>query len=179
MLFRSEIPLLVVLLTAALKAGGAGASEFSLAQVVSYQQANGSFGLNITMIPALLSFLCFIPGTMGCVPFDLPEAEPELLEGPLLEYSGSLLAMFNIMSALKLVIVTGLGVVLFFPGTVAGGALVNLGWFVFKCLMFMLVAVTLVRTATGRLRTDQTFKFYLKYPSVLAYVSLGLTLLLK
>ena len=179
LMFAYEIPLLVVLLTIALKAGGAEGSEFSLAQVVAYQHANGSFGFNLSMLPAFIAFLCFIPGTMGAVPFDLPEAEPELLEGPLLEYSGPLLAMFNLMSALKLVVVMGLGVTLFFPGTIAGGALANLLWFVFKCLILMLVSVTIVRTATGRLRTDQTFKFYLKYPSVLAYVSLGLTLLLK
>jgi NADH-quinone oxidoreductase subunit H len=43
----------------------------------------------------------------------------------------------------------------------------------------MLFSVTLVRASMGRLRTDQTFKFYLKYPATLAYVSLGLTYFIR
>lgn len=52
---------------------------------------------------------------MGVVPFDIPEAETELIEGPLLEYGGPLLAMFQITSAFKTFVVLGLGVALFFP----------------------------------------------------------------
>ena len=51
------------------------------------------------MIPALLAYLIFLPGTMGVPPFDIPEAETEVLEGPLLEYGGPLLALFQIGSA--------------------------------------------------------------------------------
>ena len=45
-------------------------------------------GFNPVMIPALLAHLIFLPGTMGVPPFDIPEAETEVLEGPLLEYGG-------------------------------------------------------------------------------------------
>lgn len=180
LMFAYEIPLLVVLLTVALKVGYAsGGAEFSLAQVVAYQMEHGSLLFDPVMWPAFIAFLLFIPGTLGSVPFDLAEAETEVLEGPLLEYSGPGLAMFHFMFALKMVVVMGLGVVLFFPGTLGANPLVNLVWFCFKCTALMLFSVTLVRAATGRLRTDQTFKFYLKYPSGLAYVSLGLTYLLR
>lgn len=174
-----EVPLLMILLTVAMLAGkalngGAWGAEFSLLKIVAWQQQAGSFGFNPAMIPALLAYLIFLPGTMGVVPFDIPEAETEIIEGPLLEYGGPLLALFQITSALKTFVVLGLGVALFFPGTISGFWLVNLVWFLLKCLALMLVALTLVKSATGRFRIDQAFRFYLTVPTALALCSLVL-----
>lgn len=105
-------------------------------------------------------------------PFDIPEAETEIIEGPLLEYSGAALACFNLTSALKAIVVLGFGVVMFFPGTVPGGMIANVGWFLLKCLALMFVSITLVKSATGRFRVDQAFSFYLKVPTLLAAISL-------
>lgn len=90
MMLAYEIPLLAVLLAVALKVGhatGVGA-ELSLASVVAYQASTGMLGLDPVMLPALLAYLLFLPGTAGVPPFDIPEAETEIIEGPLLEYSG-------------------------------------------------------------------------------------------
>ena len=176
MMLAYETPLLTILLAVAMlvgKATGTGA-EFSLLAIVDWQQNAGSLGLNPVMIPALLAYLIFLPGTMGVPPFDIPEAETEVLEGPLLEYGGPLLALFQIGSALKTFVVLGLGVALFFPGTISDFWIVNLIWFVFKCLVLMLLSLTLVKSATGRFRIDQAFRFYVKVPTVLALVSLVL-----
>ena len=169
MMLAYETPLLMILLAVAMlvgKATGTGA-EFSLLAIVDWQQNAGSLGLNPVMIPALLAYLIFLPGTMGVPPFDIPEAETEVLEGPLLE-------LFQIGSALKTFVVLGLGVALFFPGTISDFWIVNLIWFVFKCLVLMLLSLTLVKSATGRFRIDQAFRFYVKVPTVLALVSLVL-----
>lgn len=171
-MFAYEIPLLMVILAVAMKVGQGNGAEFSLGAVVAYQHANGSFAFNWAMIPALLAYLAVLPGTMGAVPFDVPEAETEIIEGPLLEYSGPALAFFHIASALKTVVVLGLGVVLFFPGTIGDSIVLNLLWFVFKCLVLMFVSLTLVKSATGRFRVEQAFSFYLKYPAGLAFISL-------
>lgn len=176
MMLAYETPLLMILLAVAMlvgKATGTGA-EFSLLAIVDWQQGAGSLGLNPVMIPALLAYLIFLPGTMGVPPFDIPEAETEVLEGPLLEYGGPLLALFQIGSALKTFVVLGLGVALFFPGTISDFWIVNLVWFVFKCLVLMLLSLTLVKSATGRFRIDQAFRFYVKVPTALALVSLVL-----
>lgn len=173
-MFAYEIPLLMIILAVAMKVGQGSGAEFSLGAVVAYQQEHGSFAFNLTMIPALLAYLMFLPGTMGAVPFDVPEAETEIIEGPLLEYSGPALGFFQIASALKSVVVLGLGVVLFFPGTLGDGMFVNLVWFMFKCLALMFVSLTLVKSATGRFRLEQAFSFYLKYPAGLAFISLVL-----
>lgn len=180
MMLAYEVPLLMVLMAVALKAGSlAGTTvEFSLAAIVNLQHLHGSFGLDPVMFPALLAWMVFLPATMGVPPFDVPEAETELLEGPLLEYSGVLLAMFHLASAIKTVVALGLGVVLFFPGTLPiagfGGILANTALFMFKCLVFMLPGITYARARYGRFRIDQALRFFLTWPTGLALVSLVL-----
>lgn len=172
-----ETPLLMILLAVAMivgKAmnGGAWGAEFSLLHIVSWQQENGVLGFNPVMIPAFVAYLIFLPGTMGVAPFDLPEAETEILEGPLLEYGGPLLALFQITSALKTFVLLGLGVVLFFPGTICPWWPINLLWFLFKCFVLMVCSLTLVKSATGRYRIEQAFRFYITVPTALALCSL-------
>lgn len=171
-----EVPLLMVMIAVAAKVGaatGTGA-EFSLTKIVAYQQAHGSFGFSLVMLPALLAWLAFLPATSGVPPFDQAEAEQEILEGPLLEYSGGLLALFNITSAVKTVVVVALGVLLFFPGTISDFMIINVIWFVFKCLLFLVLPLTVVKASTGRFRIDQAMSFFFKYPALLALLSLVL-----
>lgn len=169
-----ETPLLMTLLAVAMLAGKGmgGGAEFSLLKIVNWQHATGSLGFNPAMVPAFLAYLIFIPGTMGVVPFDIPEAETEIIEGPLLEYGGPLLALFQITSALKTFVVLGLGVALFFPGIISDWWPVNLLWFMLKCFGLMLISMTLVKSATGRFRIDQAFRFYVTVPTALALASL-------
>ena len=70
--------------------------------------------------------------------------------------------------------VLGLGVALFFPGTISDLWPVNLLWFLLKCLALMLLSLTLVKSAMGRLRIDQAFRFYVTVPTGLALLSLVL-----
>jgi formate hydrogenlyase subunit 4 len=177
MMIAYELILLVVMLCIAYKVGYAtgDTAVFSLNVIMQYQLTHGSFLFDWTMIPAFVAFLMFIPGIIGTVPFDIAEAETEVLEGPILEYSGSGLALFNLMSALKLIVVLGLGIVLFFPMTLGDSMIVNMIWFFVKCLILMTVAITVVRAATGRMRVEQAFRFYLGIPLILSFISLALT----
>jgi len=179
LMFAYEMPLVAAFLAVAVRVGGADGARFSLDAIMSYQYLHGPLLLDPVMIPAVLALLVFIPGTMASGLFDIPEAEPEVIEGPLLEYSGPLLAVFNLMSAVKLVVVLELAVALLCPNPIGGGVLVNLAWHVFKCLALLLVSVTCFRAATGRLRLDQGFSFFVKYTSPLALVSLGLAVMLR
>lgn len=174
-----EIPLIIVFLTVAAKVGmaGGGLADFSLSHIVNYQLHNGSLLFDITMLPAVLAFLCCIPGTIGVIPFDIPEAETEITEGPLLEYSGSGLAMFKLTGGIKLVVISALAVALFFPATIGGFWLVNILLFILKCLFIIITTITFVRATRARMRIDQAFRFYLIFPSALALLSLGLTLI--
>lgn len=182
-MFAYEMPLIASFLAVAVRVGGAAGSLFSLDAIMAYQMQNGPLLFDPVMMPAALALIIFIPGTMGHGLFDIPEAEPEVIEGPLLEYSGPLLAVFHLMSAVKLVVVLELAVALLFPNPLvdagAGGVLVNLAWHIGKCLVLLMVSVTCFRAATGRLRLDQGFAFFVKYTSPLALLSLGLAYMLR
>ena len=149
--------------------------SFSLNDILAYQARHGANLFDPVMWPALLAFLAFYPANLGIVPFDIPEAETEVLEGPLLEYSGPALGLFKMMSALKAVVVLGLGIALFLPLAPAGlGALpVHL----LKLVVLMLAGVTLLRISMGRMRIDQAFTFFLKWPLALSLLSLAIVAL--
>jgi len=93
------------------------------------------------------------------VPFDLSEAETELMEGPLMEYSGPKLALFKYAQMARLVIYSALFVNLFVPW---GSALAfPLGWLLFWLKVCGLVLlVTLVAATHARYRIDQALRFF-------------------
>jgi formate hydrogenlyase subunit 4 len=165
-----EGPLVLVVAAVALRTG-----SFSLNDILAYQARHGANLFDPVMWPALLAFLAFYPANLGIVPFDIPEAETEVLEGPLLEYSGPALGLFKMMSALKAVVVLGLGIALFLPLAPAGlGALpVHL----LKLVVLMLAGVTLLRISMGRMRIDQAFSFFLRWPLALSLLSLAIVAL--
>lgn len=103
----------------------------------------------------LLSFQAFVQR----VPFDVSEAETELMDGPLMEYSGPKLALFKYAQMVKLVIYSSLFVALFIPwGT---GLAVPLGWLLFWLKVFALVLlVTLVAATHARYRIDQAIRYF-------------------
>jgi formate hydrogenlyase subunit 4 len=167
-----EGPLLLVLISVAMKTGLAQGDliTFSLMDIVHYQQDNGSFLFDPWMWPAVLAYLSIIPANLGIPPFDIPEAESEVLEGPLCEYSGPALALFKIMSTMKTMVVLALGIVMFIPGNATG--MMALIGFVFKCLILFLLTKSLLRASVGRMRIDQAFLFYFKWPELLGIVGL-------
>ncbi len=103
----------------------------------------------------LLSFQAFVQR----VPFDISEAETEIMEGPLMEYSGPKLALFKYAQMAKLVIYSALFVTLFVPwGT---GLMFPLGWLVFWAKVTGLVLlVTLVAATHARYRIDQAIRYF-------------------
>jgi NADH-quinone oxidoreductase subunit H len=167
-----EATIVLVVAAVALRTGLAEGQvvTFSLAEIARHQQQHGAYLLDPVMWPALAAFVFFYPANLGIVPFDIPEAETEILEGPLLEYSGPALALFKVMSALKNVVVLGLGITLFFPFAPSGIA--GLAVWLVAMLALMVVGVSAVRVSLGRMRIDQAFSFFLKWPLLLAAASL-------
>jgi len=103
----------------------------------------------------LLSFQAFVQR----VPFDIAEAETELMEGPLMEYSGPKLALFKYAQMAKLVVYCTLFVALFVPW---GSHLVfPFGWLLFWAkVMVLVLLVTLVAATHARYRIDQAIRFF-------------------
>jgi formate hydrogenlyase subunit 4 len=93
------------------------------------------------------------------MPFDISEAETEIMEGPLMEYSGPKLAMFKYASMVKLVVYSALFVAMFTPWGMRFP--LPLGWLMFWAKIFVLVLlVTLVAATHARYRIDQAIRFF-------------------
>ncbi|PTW62860.1 NADH-quinone oxidoreductase subunit H [Breoghania corrubedonensis] len=168
-----EGPIVLVAAAVALRVGMAEGhvATFSLVEIVAYQRTHSIFLLDPVMWPALGAFCLFFPANLGIVPFDIPEAETEVLEGPVLEYSGPALGLFKVMSALKAVVVLGLGIALFAPLGLSGAPAL-LGWLA-EIAVLMVLGVTAVRLSAGRMRIDQAFSFFFKWPLLLSAASVA------
>ncbi|MDR3496502.1 MAG: NADH-quinone oxidoreductase subunit H [Ancalomicrobiaceae bacterium] len=168
-----EGPIVLIVAAVGMRTGMAEGHwvTFSLTEIVRYQQTHGWFLFDPILWPAVAAFAFFYPANLGIVPFDIPEAETEVLEGPLLEYSGPALGLFKVMSALKAVVVLGLGIALFLPLPFTG-PLAFVGWLA-EIIVLMLVGVTALRVSAGRMRIDQAFVFFLKWPLLLAIASVA------
>ncbi len=103
----------------------------------------------------LFSFQAFVQR----VPFDISEAETELMEGPLVEYSGPKLALFKFAQMVRLIVYAALFADLFVPW---GSALTfPLGWLLFWSKVGgLLVLVTLVGATHARYRIDQAVRYF-------------------
>jgi formate hydrogenlyase subunit 4 len=126
-----------------------------------YATAGIPFSGLIMLVVILMSFQAFVQR----VPFDISEAETELMEGPLMEYSGPKLALFKYAHMAKLVIYSTLFVALFVPW---GSELVfPLGWLLFWGKVFVLVLlVTLVAATHARYRIDQAIRYFVSLVAV-------------
>ena len=146
------------LLAVALIVGTVHTASFRLDTVLngSVYVADGISWSGLIMLAVMvLSFQAFVQR----VPFDISEAETELMEGPLMEYSGPKLALFKYAQMAKLVIYSALFVRIFVPW---GAELVfPLGWLLFwgKVLILVLL-VTLVAATHARYRIDQAIRFF-------------------
>lgn len=166
-----ELPLILVLLSVAKKAGG-DAFCFSLSGIVDWQQTAGLGIAHWSLIPAALAMLLVIPAEVGTQPFDTAEAETEICEGPLVEYSGAPLGVFKLNTAIKMFLMTSLFTSLFFGGIDTGIVALN------ALILFLIDAgltvlcMTFIHAITARLKIEHLFKFYWTGVSALALLSL-------
>ena len=189
-----ELPLVLVLLAVGKKVGAATGTGlcFSLTEIVRYQMTNGSLIGGLSMIPAAVAFLLVIPGETGSHPFDAAEAETEICEGMLAEYSGAPLGVYKLSHAVKILSMTSLFVMLFLGGIgggiqqlvfalgLTGGAagaliiLLDVLVLFLLCVCVTVVTISLLHAVTARLKIEQIFKYYWTVVSGLALVSLVL-----
>lgn len=120
-----------------------------------YAGAYGPWSGILLMGVVLLALQAFV----GRLPFDITEAETEIMEGPLIEYSGPKLALFKYARMVKLFVYSGLFVALFVPRIPAIP-----GWLtalIFLVEQSVLVLLSTVLAAThARYRIDQAIRYY-------------------
>ena len=116
--------------------------------------------------------LLVIPAEVGIQPFDVAEAETEICEGPLVEYSGAPLGVFKLNTAMKMFIMTSLFTALFFGGIDTGILALNAVILVAICIVLTVLCMTLIHAITARLKIEHLFKFYWTVVAGLAALSL-------
>lgn len=137
----------------ALIAGALNTNSFRLDVVLRgsvYAAAGVPWSGVILLIVLLLSFQALVQR----VPFDISEAETELMEGPLIEYSGPKLALFKYAQMAKLIIYGSLFAAMFIPW--GSDLRFPLTWPLFWIKVFVLVLLVGIVAAThARYRIDQ------------------------
>jgi NADH-quinone oxidoreductase subunit H len=127
------------------------AESLSLVDIVHEQQDTLWF-----VVPQIVGFLVFFIAGVAETnrpPFDLPEAETELVAGYHTEYGGMRFGLFTTAEYINTITLSGLAVTLFFGGW-SGPFLPGPIWFVLKLALFLFVFMWL-RATLPRLRYDQ------------------------
>lgn len=134
--------------------------------------------------PQALGFVIFLiaaQAELERVPFDIPEAEQEIVAGWLTEYSGRKLALIRLARNLELVFIAGLAVALYLggplgPTTEALAPLLNTVYFLVKTL-FVVLLLVILKSIFARVRIDQMVTFAWRYLIPLSLVQIIITLL--
>lgn len=146
------------------------AGSFNLREIVEAQRRIWFF------IPQFLGLLVFLVAGLAethRVPFDLPEAENELIAGYHAEYSGMKFGMFFVGEYLGITLISCMIVTLFFGGWL-GPLLPPIVWFGLKTFAFICLFI-LIRAALPRPRFDQLMSYAWKVMLPLALLNLVIT----
>ncbi len=122
-------------------------------------EAQSTLWYALALAPSFLVFLVAMVGETNRAPFDLPEAEGELVGGFHTEYSSLKFALFFLAEYIAMVNVSALATTVFLGGYQApfglpDGGWLGFGWFLVKVLSLLFVFVWL-RGTLPRLRYDQ------------------------
>ncbi|MDO8724350.1 MAG: NADH-quinone oxidoreductase subunit NuoH [Syntrophales bacterium] len=160
-----EIPLLLSLLPVIMMT-----NSLSLKEIVEAQK-NGWF----VFWQPLAFIIYFIAGVAETnrTPFDLPEAESELVAGYHTEYSGMRFALFFLAEYTNIFIVSAIAVT-FFLGGYRGPFLPGIVWFLIKSYSLVFVIIWL-RWTFPRVRFDQLLNFSWKVLIPLTFINLLVT----
>ncbi len=191
LLMSTELPIAVVVISIAWHIADSMYNPFSLHSLFEYtlwHQA-GAFGI-LGGILLLLAIMLVLPAEMSKVPFDQAEAETEIAEGVMVEYSGKLLAFLLLTEAFKALSLATLIVILFFPYTFAslfgisfsiGGytitPLIEVIFLLIKIVIVYSAGITILRVIMARLKISQAAKLFLFAVSAISIIGMVLIML--
>lgn len=147
------------------------ADSFSFNSIVLAQK-NGWF-----IFPQFVGFVVFFIAGLAethRLPFDIPEAEGELVAGYHSEYSGMKFGMFFVGEYLGVTLISAIIATLFFGGWLGPSFLPPVFWFLFKTMVFICVFI-LLRASLPRPRYDQLMEFGWKVLLPLSLLNLLIT----
>jgi NADH-quinone oxidoreductase subunit H len=170
-LFAFEIPLFMGILAPALLA-----NTWSLSKMTVFYIAHPWWAL--CNVLAFAVSVITVQGKLEKVPFDIPEAETEIVAGVFTEYSGRLFAFFRMAIDMEVVVVAALLAAVFIPFGLQCAPWLGFVFFLIKVL-FLVAVFALLRSVFARLRLDQTVRFCWKVLAPMALLQLFVILIVK
>lgn len=167
-----ELPLILSVIGIVVLVG-----SLNLTDIVNYQASIGMWFI----IPQFLAFFVYMISSIAELnrsPFDLPEAESELVAGFFTEYSGFRFAMFMLAEYTYAIAIAGLATTLFLGGWLGPAFLPGIVWFILKVFAVMFVWFWLTATLP-RARVDQLMNFGWKVLIPLALLNIVITAIIK
>ena len=132
-------------------------------------------GISAALARLIATLVC-LPAKLHLNPFSLPNAEQEIYSGPMVEYAGPELAMWELSHGLEWVAATGLVATLAAPHI----ALWWLAAMVFVALSFCIVLMlSTLAAATARLAIDTTVRFYWQCTLIFAVLAVSSALFMR
>lgn len=167
-----ELPFVLAVLVPVIK------SNFSLrlGEILGFQAQNGVIVGNLSGFLALVVALLCMQAKLALVPFDIPEAETEITSGPLIEYSGSGLAIYRLMKNMLLFVLPFFLIILFMGGLRFDGLHLLSG--VLKYIG-LIALITVIRNTNPRVRIDQAVRFFWGPMTTIAIIAVIFALLGK
>lgn len=148
-----ELPFILAISVPIIKSQGL----IRLGELFLWQSDNGIFLSSVSGFLAFIVMILCMQAKLGLVPFDMAEAETEIIAGPFIEYSGTPLALYKLGRWMMLFVMPMFVVIMFMGGIVFDGW--HILWGILKYVL-LLVIVILIRNTSPRVRIDQAVRFF-------------------
>ena len=148
-----ELPFILSLVVPIMKSGYA----IKMGGILAYQQVYGAIIASPSGVIAFIVMILCIQAKLGFIPFDMPEAETEIMAGTYIEYSGKALGIFKLSKAVMTFVAPIFMITLFFGGINGdlAGFMNNVGQYLLIIVLFILI-----KNTNPRLRIDQAMRFF-------------------
>jgi NADH-quinone oxidoreductase subunit H len=163
-----ELAFILICLIPVVKSG----YSLRLDSIIMFQEVNGAFIGSISGIIGFLVGLLCIQAKMSLPPFDIPEAETEIVDGPFMEYSGPPLAFWKLTHFMMYVVFPFLLIILFLGGFKSEGFGIVLSIAKYIFIVFLMIVI---KNTNPRIRIDTALNFFWRYAALAGFIALMLS----
>ena len=160
-----EVPMTLVMVGPAI-----AAKTLSVSRIVGWQAHNTTWFIWLQPLGFVIFVICLL-AELELTPFDIPEAETEIVAGWLTEFTGRKLALIRLGKNVELVLAASLITALYFGGPTSLWSIPSIVFFLIKTTVVVLLLTTL-RALFARFRIDQTLLGAWKYLLPLAILQI-------
>jgi NADH-quinone oxidoreductase subunit H len=164
-----ELPFILAILVPVIHSG----LSIRLGDIMATQAQNGIIAFSWSGGLALVIAVLCMQAKLALVPFDMPEAETEIAHGVLIEYSGTLLAVYRLTKHMLLFALPFFIIMMYLGGVRGNGLHILYGVLEYVGLVALL---SIIRNTNPRLRMDQVLRFFWGPMTILSTIAVLLAL---